>query len=151
MTRHWKADHYADDFPFPEKSKCWFSTSPRHWPSWLMLRWIGFSCSSCQCISSPGHLQIHFVVFPHIFLNFQIIKGPSIFYVIQIWGPERPPPICKIVIYGEGPPLLSTLLYPFRCWNFGKKNLQKGHATFTAVVEKKAGEQFWEFLKGLAL
>ena len=84
MRMQRKADHYADVSPFPEQSKCWFSTSPRHCPSWLMLRWIGFSCSSCQCISSPGHLQIHFVVFPHIFLNFQIIKGPSIYNVIKI-------------------------------------------------------------------
>ena len=34
-------------------------------------------------------------------------KGPSIYYVIQIWGPERPPPPpCNIVINREDPPPL---------------------------------------------
>ena len=32
-----------------------------------------------------------------------VYKGPSIYYVIQIWGPERPPPppcnIVKMAIY----------------------------------------------------
>ena len=32
-------------------------------------------------------------------------KGPSIYYVIQIWGPGRPlPPYCNIVINWEDPP-----------------------------------------------
>ena len=33
-------------------------------------------------------------------------KGPSIYYVIQIWGPKRPPPPhCNIVINQEDPPI----------------------------------------------
>ena len=34
-------------------------------------------------------------------------KGPSVYYVIQIWGPERPPPPpCNIVINRGAPPPL---------------------------------------------
>ena len=34
------------------------------------------------------------------------IKGPSIYYVIQIWGPGGPlPPYCNILINLEDPPM----------------------------------------------
>ena len=40
----------------------------------------------------------------------QFNKGPSIYYVIQIWGPERPPPPpCNIVINWEAPPPFEVL------------------------------------------
>ena len=32
-------------------------------------------------------------------------KGLSIYYVVQIWGPERPPPLCNIVINFDNPPI----------------------------------------------
>ena len=41
-------------------------------------------------------------------------KGPSIYYVIQIWGPERPPPPpCNIVINQEDPPPPCSILINF--------------------------------------
>ena len=36
-------------------------------------------------------------------------KGPSIYYVIQIRGPKRPPP-CNIVINREDPPPCNTVI-----------------------------------------
>ena len=39
------------------------------------------------------------------------IKGPSIYYVIQIWGPSSPlPPYCNIVINWEDPPPCNIVI-----------------------------------------
>ena len=37
-------------------------------------------------------------------------KGLSIYYVIQIWGPERPPPHCNIVLNREDPPPCNIVI-----------------------------------------
>ena len=71
------------------------------------------------CHAMPRHSERHSLTprcqswqtktkFAHILWVFH--KGPSIYYVIQIWGPERPPPPpCNIVINREDSPPLVVL------------------------------------------
>ena len=46
-----------------------------------------------------------------VILESALPLGPSIYYVIQIWGPGRPlPPYCNIVINWEDPPPCNIVI-----------------------------------------
>ena len=84
-----------------------------HMKRWLSSR-LTWRVTSVKLSLKRSHLS-------HLYL---IYKGPSIYYVIQIWGPERPPPHCRVTKSKNFPDSKIFVTKTFRIKRVNRANFQ---------------------------